>query len=211
MSLVSDALKKAEQMRLERAGVLGPGQRTVVRARSLHAGRLSADSAKWWWANAVVLAVAAVMAVQYWRQPQAGGAGEAASAGATTVAETRGTERSGTASNARDAVAAADDASGAASEETAADANGAGEPLPGENAAVQPARAEAEYVLTGVTVAGANTLVGVTRQSDGRSAWIAVGQTLGDVTVVSYDAEKEQATLRVDGQLVTVGMRSGGW
>ena len=188
MSLVSDALKKAEQMRLQQAGVLGPGQRTVVRARPLHAGRLSASSAKRWWANMAVLAVVAAMAVQYLRQPLVkAAAGETKAVGAP---ETGATPAAGP-----DAMERAIGAPNASMDAVVA----------------QSVQAEPAFALCGVTVAGKDTLVGVTRQSDGRSAWIAVGQTLGDVTVESYDAKREEATLRVNGQRVTAGMSNGAW
>lgn len=194
MSLVSDALKKAEQMRLEQAGVLAPGPRPVMRARSWQAGRLGPSSAKLVWANAAVLSVAFVMAVLYLRRPM------------TDVEPITGAATSAAAAKAeaapRATMSAADESTAIA--DTAA--TEAVETLPVANTPTAPA-----YEVCGVTVAGKNTLVGVARRGDGRSAWISVGQTLGDVTVVSYDAQKEQATLRVDGRLVTASMRSGAW
>lgn len=76
-------------------------------------------------------------------------------------------------------------------------------------AAAAPAAGEAAagYQLSGMTVVGKDTLLSITRESDKRSTWIVVGQTLGEVTAVSYDPAKDQAVIRTGGKEHTLTMR----
>jgi hypothetical protein len=78
--------------------------------------------------------------------------------------------------------------------------------LPPANAAESSKTATA-YELAGMSVAGKATLLSVVRVKDKRSTWIAVGQTVGEITAVSYDAKNEQATIRADGKLLTLSMK----
>ncbi len=77
-----------------------------------------------------------------------------------------------------------------------------------------PARApesdssEVEYDLAGMTVVGKDTLLSITRRSDQRSFWVAVGKTVGEVTAVSYNPDADDALIRVRGRLVTIVMRN---
>ncbi|HWA87006.1 MAG TPA: hypothetical protein VG710_12330 [Opitutus sp.] len=64
----------------------------------------------------------------------------------------------------------------------------------------------AAYELAGMTAVGNQTLLGITRVNDHHSSWVAVGKTVGEVTVVSYDATKDQAVIRVDGREFTIGL-----
>jgi len=68
---------------------------------------------------------------------------------------------------------------------------------------------ESDYDLAGMTVAGKGTLLSIVRRSDQRSFWIQVGKTVGEVTAVSYNADADNAVIRVRGQLITIGMRNG--
>jgi hypothetical protein len=78
--------------------------------------------------------------------------------------------------------------------------------LPPANAAA-PTKAGAAYELAGMSVAGKATLLSITRVSDKHSIWVAVGQSVGEVTAVSYDPKTDQATIRADGKLLTLSMR----
>ena len=72
----------------------------------------------------------------------------------------------------------------------------------------EPSGAEVEYDLAGMTGVGNNTLLSIIRRSDGRSFLIPVGKTVGEVTVISYNAETDDAVIRVRGRLVKIVMRN---
>lgn len=72
----------------------------------------------------------------------------------------------------------------------------------------EPSGAEVEYDLAGMTGVGNNTLLSIIRRSDGRSFLIPVGKTVGEVTAVSYNADSDDAVIRVRGKLVKVVMRN---
>ncbi len=63
------------------------------------------------------------------------------------------------------------------------------------------------YHLSGMTVVGKDTLLSITREADKRSTWIPVGKTVGEVTVVRYDAALDRAVIRVAGREHTLAMR----
>jgi hypothetical protein len=69
--------------------------------------------------------------------------------------------------------------------------------------------AATEYDLGGTSSLGANTLLSIVRRSDQRSIWIPVGKTVGEVTAVSYDPATDRAVIRVRGNLLSVTMRDG--
>lgn len=70
-----------------------------------------------------------------------------------------------------------------------------------------PVAGSAQYELAGMSVAGKATLLSVTRVRDRKSFWVPVGQTVGDITAVSFDPKTDQATIRAEGQLLTISMR----
>jgi len=43
--------------------------------------------------------------------------------------------------------------------------------------------------------------------ADKRSIWVAVGQTVGEVTAVSFDPKTDEATIRANGKLLTLGLK----
>jgi hypothetical protein len=79
--------------------------------------------------------------------------------------------------------------------------------LPPPDAAAPAGKAATTYELTGMSVAGKATLLSITRVRDKRSTWVAVGQTNGEITAVSFDPNTDQATIRADGQLLTLSMK----
>ena len=58
-----------------------------------------------------------------------------------------------------------------------------------------------------MSVAGKATLLSIVRTRDKRSFWVPVGQTVGEITAVSYDPKTDQATIKAEGQLLTLSMR----
>ena len=79
--------------------------------------------------------------------------------------------------------------------------------LPAPNSTNPSKTGAAAYELAGMSVAGKATLLSILRTSDKRSIWVAVGQTVGEVTAVSYDAKTDEATIRAGGKLLTLGMK----
>jgi hypothetical protein len=79
--------------------------------------------------------------------------------------------------------------------------------LPPANAAAPAGKADTAYELTGMSVAGKATLLSITRVRDKRSTWVAVGQTNGEITAVNYDPKTDQATIRAEGQLLTLSLK----
>ncbi|QYM79084.1 hypothetical protein K0B96_00265 [Horticoccus luteus] len=193
MSLISDALKKTEQLRLEQAGVLAPGIRGPARTRrAVQAGTFGQPSSKLLYCNVALLFVALIlMAVVLHRSNGAGSRVEASADSAVATDPAIAAPATTTAVAPREAAGTAAVAPTAESPDATA-----------------PGMVEPFYDLTGVTVMGQATLVGLIRRSDGRSFWVNVGETLGGVTVVSYDAAAERATLRVDGRQEIAAMRN---
>jgi len=71
-----------------------------------------------------------------------------------------------------------------------------------------PAQAGASaYEFAGMSVAGKATLLSIVRVRDKRSIWVPVGQTVGEITAISYDPKTDEATVRADGQLLKLSMR----
>jgi len=78
-------------------------------------------------------------------------------------------------------------------------------PAAGATSSAKPG--STSYELAGMSVAGKATLLSIVRMSDKRSVWVPVGQTVGEITAVSYDPKTDQATIRADGKLLTIGLR----
>jgi hypothetical protein len=66
-----------------------------------------------------------------------------------------------------------------------------------------------QYDLAGMTVVGPNTLLSISRRSDRRSVWIPVGKTVGEVTALSYDPRTDRAVIEVEGRKFDIKMRDG--
>lgn len=66
------------------------------------------------------------------------------------------------------------------------------------------------YQLSGyVAQPKGDGMISVTRTSDKRSLWIPLGQTVGEITAVSYDAINDQAVIKAGGQTLTIMLRKG--
>ena len=79
--------------------------------------------------------------------------------------------------------------------------------LPAAGAGPQGKAAAPTYELAGMSVAGKATLLSIIRVADKRSIWVAVGQTVGEVTAVSFDPKTDEATIRANGKLLTLGLK----
>ncbi|MEO7599365.1 MAG: hypothetical protein ABIV50_10560 [Opitutus sp.] len=77
--------------------------------------------------------------------------------------------------------------------------------VPMTNAATPPTTFD--YELGGTSGVGSTTLLSIVRRDDKRSLWVPVGRTVAEVTAVSYDRETDQAVIRVRGNLLTVVTR----
>ena len=64
-----------------------------------------------------------------------------------------------------------------------------------------------DYELGGTSGVGSTTLLSIVRRDDKRSLWVPVGKTVAEVTAVSYDPEADHAVIRVRGNLLTVVTR----
>ena len=67
-----------------------------------------------------------------------------------------------------------------------------------------------DYSLGGTSSLGSTTLLSVIRKSDRRSMWVPVGKTVGEVTAVSYDPDSDQGVIRVRGNLLSITMSDSG-
>ncbi len=77
------------------------------------------------------------------------------------------------------------------------------------NIAANPQPATGDYDLGGTSALGSTTLLSVVRRSDKHSVWVPVGKTVGEITAVSYDPATDRAVIRVRGNLLSVTMRDG--
>lgn len=69
-----------------------------------------------------------------------------------------------------------------------------------------PAPSAPEYMLSGMSTLGNDTLLSIVRQSDRRSVWVPVGKSVGEITAVRYDPERDLAVIRVNGRHLTIRM-----
>jgi hypothetical protein len=195
MSLIADALKKAELQRLQ------PSSRATIWDRAGHANaepRASAPrSARFLFAaNVAVLALICVSALYFVRNNRSIAAGQSAE----------------TNTPAQPAVAAATPIPAAEVPTAIAEAGPAPAPASESDfvpATFNPAKPPVtdDYVLGGTSTLGSSILLSIIRKSDRRSLWIPVGKTIGEVTAVNYDSETDQAVIRVRGNLLSVTMR----
>ena len=201
MSLISDALKKAELQRAQpplaresRWNQGTPAQSTPTEPPSRSGSR------GLFFANIAVLAIVCLAAIYFVRNEPMAGNNDDAVVDAGDRPETTTSEF------------ASDDS--AMATPSAFEEEPSGGPLPespflppNSTAANQPPVTE-EYDLGGTSTLGSNTLLSVVRRSDRRSLWIPVGKTVGEITAVSYDPDTDQAVIRVRGNLLSLTMRN---
>ncbi len=80
------------------------------------------------------------------------------------------------------------------------------------NAPAAPSSApppSADFELVGMSAVGNTTLLGINRRSDQRSIWVPVGKSVSGITALSYDAAADRAIIEVNGRQLTLGLRAG--
>jgi len=189
MSLVSDALDKVQRER-SRSGVEGGSVRYHVAGRNgPRRPVVRVQSLSFIWTNVAVLALLFSIAIYYLRnRPQ-------------SSVTTSGTSPAVNVTPAPVAVAP--------STEIEASPQSVLPETPTLPEAAPSAPATRDYGLSGMTILGKETLLGITRQSDKHSFWVPVGKTVGEITAVSYDGATDQAVIRVRDRLLTVAMQNG--
>jgi hypothetical protein len=198
MSLISDALKKAELQRAASAkSAPGGWNRDVTPQEGRDIKRRS--SAGLFWSNLFVLTALCVAAVYFLRlQPRDPTDDHTAATQNVVPATTNG---------AQPEVAAAQPAA-SASAQPPESLTASPFLSPATDTTTSP-RVTEEYALDGVSALGSKTLLSIVRSSDRRSVWIPVGKSVGEITAVSYDPDSDQAVISVRGDLMSVQMRQG--
>ena len=69
------------------------------------------------------------------------------------------------------------------------------------------APASTKYQLGGIMNKGADLMVSITRLSDRQSFWISVGGTVSEVTVLSCNPDRDEATINAGGEKLTLTLR----
>jgi hypothetical protein len=191
MSLISDALKKAQLQR-------GIPSANWVQPQPAYASTLPANptsSRRLILLNVVVLAAVAVGAIYFFD-------------GHSTSARTA--EQAPPVAAVPAAVNEPPSSTPSSSVSTTAPAN-APSPFLAHEAPTAAAPSESpDYHLAGISSLGSHTLLSVVRQSDKRSLWIPVGKTIGEITAVSYDSENDRAVIRVHGRMLSIAMNDTG-
>lgn len=190
MSLINEALRKAEQDRAAQRLAVYPGAPTGRTRHRRHRERSRIAAFLLW--SAPVFAIVAVVALALFFRNTAP-VGAPASPPAIAVATP-------------DAPLPTEPAGSEIATGVAADSPFADAPAEPDTAEPPPA---SDYELAGMSAVGDTTLISVLRRSDQRSVWIPVGKSVGEITAVSYNALSDEAVIRVRGELLTVGMRSG--
>ena len=189
MSLVSDALKKAQRLRAEQSARTG---READLFTAVRPGRRRRREVSVWWivaAAGVVLLLALSWIYVRRERPAAESTLTVAQPPVDAAGPEITSEPVADSGNAESASAATES------------------PFIAPGVSPAASATEPAYDIAGVTVMGKTTLLSITRRSDGRSLWISVGKTVGEVTLVSYDADTEQAVIQVDGRSITITMR----
>lgn len=203
MSLISDAIKKAELQRtqpsLSRVSTWDQNHQPGYLLLEPRAATPAASSRGLVFANVALLAVLCVTAFYIWRNRPISENDNSPLVARDRAAplEIEATELPSDAERSAEAIADPEPAQTLA---TSPFLQAGGE------ASAQPKDTE-DYDLGGMSTLGSNTLLSLVRRSDGRSVWIPVGKTVGEVTAVSYNLETDQAVIRVRGDLLTVSMR----
>ena len=197
MSLISDALQKAQEQRGKsqfrisdwNSAALGAAQERTPPARTSSSG--------FFFANLAVLAAVCVVALYFFRDRSAS-VEHAAPSVATTSVPAPAAEQKPELSTA------------APIPSTSASAEIAPAPAPAVAMAANEPPVTADYELGGTSSLGSNTLLSIVRKEDKRSLWVAVGKTVGEVTAVSYDPSADRAVIRVRGSLLSVASKESG-
>jgi len=194
MSLISDALQKAQEQRGKSQFRISDWNSATLGAAQERTPPVRTSSSGFFFANLAVLAAVCVVALYFFRD-RAASHEHASSNVATTTVPTPAAEQKPEPST---AVSASAPISSAESTEVA--------PAPARSPAmaVKEPTVTSDYELGGTSSLGSNTLLSIIRKEDKRSLWVAVGKTVGEVTAVSYDPSADRAVIRVRGSLLSV-------
>jgi len=197
MSLISDALKKAELQRSHPTVARGSVWDRGIDSEGDPRKAAPASSRALFVANVAVLAIICVSALYFVRnQPMAASGDSQIDSPQSAAKPTVVTIDSVTPS------APATDEDSATPEPTAVS------PFipPATAASINKPPVTDDYILGGTSSLGSNTLLSVIRKSDRRSLWVPVGKTVGEVTAVSYDPDSDQGVISVRGKLLSITM-----
>lgn len=200
MSLISDALKKAELQRGQPSLAPTSGWNQVTHTQPYRAEpRARSSSRGLFLANVAVLVILCVAAVYFVRNERMAAATDSSLDPSDRPEAATSELANNESAIATTPVLAAEPSSGPLAQSPF---------LPPTTASANQPPATEEYDLGGTSTLGSNTLLSLVRRSDRRSIWIPVGKTVGEITAVSYDPETDQAVIRVRGNLMSVTMRN---
>jgi len=198
MSLISDALKKAELQRPAPAPVRAAGwDRSLPDQTEPQRAPARRSSRRLFLANLAVLVVLSVAALYFFRNGPVSAVGGSPQVVAADADE----------SEVNSAVEMSAASTAAPVEDRSSVERISASPFQPVSAVAATPPVSDDYALDGISALGSNTLLSVVRRSDRRSVWIPVGKTVGEVTAVSFDPETDQAVIRVRGALVSISMR----
>ena len=196
MSLISDALKKAEQQRSDPS--LASVNRWTTTSPAAAPAQPETRRSSLYLANVVALVAVCAFAIYFFRgrpgpfdgfsSDRAGGSSESVTAAVDTSAPTP----------------TPDARPGSTTVEPATPSEPA---LVAVNTSRSAPPTSSDYDLVGTSGVGSTTLLSIARREDKRSLWVPVGRTVAEVTAVSYDPETDRAVIRVRGNLMTVVTR----
>lgn len=209
MSLINEALIKAERERAEEAAARAAGfpvEHPKYRAEKRRHSRQLQSVPLAVINTAVLLACFAVIILIVVRnRPAADSASLASSTSADPSPASAAAPRSTFAPSEIPETSLPSDSASERSPDSASESPFvAAEPLPESASPVS-----ADFELVGMSALGNNTLLGITRRSDQRSVWVPVGKSVAGITAVSYDPDADRAVIRVNGREHTLGLRTG--
>lgn len=197
MSLISDALQKAQEQRGKsqfrisdwNSASLGSAQERTPPPRTSSSG--------FFFANLAVLAAVCLVALYFFRDRAASREHSVPNI-ATTVPASAAEQKPELSTGVSASVPISS---------TAESTEVAPAPAPSIAMAVKEPPVTSDYELGGTSSLGSNTLLSIIRKEDKRSLWVAVGKTVGEVTAVSYDPSADRAVIRVRGSLLSVASK----
>lgn len=208
MSLINDALIKAERERAEEAAARAAGlpvEHPKYRAEKRRRSR-QLQSIPLAVVNTVVLLAcfAVIILIVVRNRP----ASDAPALAATAPAERAEPDLLPIADSDLDAspTFVVSDSPDVAPPRSASDADS---PFDSPTSSAVAAAPSTEFELVGMSAVGNTTLLGINRRSDQRSVWVPVGKSVSGITALSYDAASDRAVIEVNGRQLTLGLRAG--
>ena len=210
MSLISDALKRAEQQRLNPVVVNPTPWETDAAAPVASRSEPQRSSpSSLFFLNVVALIAVFAFGLYYFRAgPQPIDSSTSERAGGTSEQSVSPVAVASTEVSPSPAFSDAVDQPARTVPAAAASTTGNVAALPTSTVATPPTTSD--YELGGTSGVGSTTLLSIVRRDDKRSLWVPVGKTVAEVTAVSYDPDVDRAVIRVRGNLMTVVARDVG-